>query len=101
MRNIVPFQRGDRLFDPERARTRAPGVRVALDIEGWCVERLAGYVITGRTPTATRADANREACRIARDEGAALLPTRMPPRARDFPGDWPPGPQSASHHPAA
>lgn len=84
MPDVVPFRKGDRFFDPERARTRAPGVRVALHVEGWCVERLAGYVITGRAPMATRADGNREACRIVRDEGADLLPTRMPPRARDI-----------------
>nr|WP_137831780.1 hypothetical protein [Methylobacterium sp. L1A1] len=87
MADVVPFLKRDRAFDAQRARAKTPGVRVALDFGYWCVERLAGYVITGRTRMPTRAAANTEAVRIAREESVDLLATRMPPRERDFPNN--------------
>ncbi len=44
MPNVVPFRKGDRFFDPERARTQASGIRIAINDKGECVARLTGYM---------------------------------------------------------
>ena len=70
-------------FDRARDRNKSPAVRVAFDFGYWCVERLAGYAITGRVRHPTRSDATRAAQRIAVEDGIDLLPARLPPRLHD------------------